>query len=504
VGTRPEAGSTEEMSMGRACAAACLACLCLATSGGAEVPPPIAHWTLDDAGAEARDAAGAHHGVVRGATSCAGRVGRALLFDRGRGDHVAIPFHPDFEISSFSVASWVRLTKPPTFSGILGTRFNGNFTFDMKVNADKVHGDVGDGKHWIETAVNFYKDDAGRTGQGGDLDLDRWYLVTFVIDDSRKEFRLYLDGDRKKTIPYAGVPKLMQRGQEMHIGHSSGDEYMDGAIDEVRIWNRPLGDDDVAALAQPPEAQAADAKVPARPTAAMQFCDIDGRRAFVILPPAPAAGRPIPWVGYMPCLLDQQLPGASEDWMFARFLAAGIAVARKDAGHPHGNPRSRELFTRLHEELTTRRGFAPRVCLLARSRGGLFAYNWASEHPQLVAGIAGIYPVCDLRSYPGLDRACRDFGLSAADLAAQLDRHNPVDRLEPLAKAGVPLFAIHGDRDALVPLDANSAAVKRRYQEFGGQMQVVVPAGQGHTMWEGFFRCQELVDFVIEAVTQKR
>jgi hypothetical protein len=35
-------------------------------------------------------------------------------------------------------------------------------------------------------------------------------------------------------------------------------------------------------------------------------------------------------------------------------------------------------------------------------------------------------------------------------------------------------------------------------------MQVVVPAGQGHTMWEGFFRCQELVDFVIEAVTQKR
>lgn len=242
----------------------------------------------------------------------------------------------------------------------------------------------------------------------------------------------------------------------------------------------------------------------ARPTAVMQIGELDGRRTFVILPPAPAAGRPIPWVGYMPCLLDQRLPGAAEDWMFARFLSAGIAVAGIDAGDTHGNPRSRELFTRLHEELTTRRGFAPRVCLLARSRGGLFACTWASEHPQLVSGIAGIYPVCDLRSYPGLERAGRDFGLSATDLAAQLDRHNPVDMLRPLAEAGVPLFAIHGDADRLVPLEANSAAVKRRYEEFGGRMRLVVPAGQGHSMWEGFFHCQELVDFVIAAAAPGR
>ncbi len=488
----------------RVMAAACLSWLCLAASGGAEPPAPIAHWTFDDAGTEARDAVGTHHGTIRGAVPCAGLAGRALLFDRGRGDHVVIPFHPDFEIPSFSVAAWVRLTKPPTFSGILGTRFNGNFTFDMKVNADKVHGDVGDGRRWIETAVNFYKDDGGRTGQGGDLDVDRWYLVAFVVDDARKEFRLYLDGDRKKTIPYAGTPKLMQAGQELHIGHSSGDEYMDGAIDEVRIWNRPLGDDDVAALTRGPEGDQAAPPPVVRPTAAMQFFEIEGRRAFVILPPTPAAGRPIPWVGSMPCLLDQKLPGDGEDWMFARFMAAGIAVAGIDAGDTHGNPQSRELFTKLHEELTTRRGFAAKVCLLARSRGGLFAYNWASEHPHLVAGIAGIYPVCDLRSYPGLQRACRDFGLSAADLAAELERHNPVDRLEPLAKAGVPLFAIHGDVDTLVPLEANSAAVKRRYEEIGGSMQLVVPAGQGHNFWEGFFRCQELVDFVIAAATRDR
>lgn len=223
----------------------------MAAGAGAAEPGPIAWWALDDAGPEARDSAGGHHGTFRGTAPHAGRVGGARLFDRSRGDHVVIPFHPDFEIGGFTVSAWVRLTKEPTFSGILGTRFGREHTFDMKVNADKVHGDIGDGTRWIETAVNFYAGDVGSDGQGGDLALDRWYLVTFVVDDARGECRLFLDADRKRTIPFSGRPRLMQPGQEMHIGHSSGSEHMDGVIDEVRIWNRPLGDAEVAALARP-------------------------------------------------------------------------------------------------------------------------------------------------------------------------------------------------------------------------------------------------------------
>jgi hypothetical protein len=40
------------------------------------------------------------------------------------------------------------------------------FNFDMKVNADKVHGDIGNGTRWIDTKINFYKDDVGSNGQG--------------------------------------------------------------------------------------------------------------------------------------------------------------------------------------------------------------------------------------------------------------------------------------------------------------------------------------------------
>jgi hypothetical protein len=213
-----------------------------------DLPDPIAHWRLDDTGSDAHDSAGNHHGAIHGAESAEGKLGRALMFDRGRGDHVSIPYSADFERSTFTVAAWVKLTKEPTFSGILGTRFGGEFTFDMKVNADKVHGDVGDGKQWIETKVNFYQDDVGTNGEGGDLQTGRWYHVTFVVDDVAKHFRLYLDGDKKKELAYQGRPRLMQPGQTMRIGNSSGDEFMDGVIDDVRIWDQPLTDAQVKRL----------------------------------------------------------------------------------------------------------------------------------------------------------------------------------------------------------------------------------------------------------------
>jgi hypothetical protein len=88
--------------------------------------------------------------------------------------------------------------------------------------------------------VDFGANDVGTHGQGGRLEVDRWYLVTYVVDDATKECRVYLDGDLKKTFPYKGTPRLMQPGQKLRIGCSWGNEFMDGVIDDVKIWNRPL------------------------------------------------------------------------------------------------------------------------------------------------------------------------------------------------------------------------------------------------------------------------
>jgi hypothetical protein len=224
---------------------------------------------------------------------------------------------------------------------------------------------------------------------------------------------------------------------------------------------------------------------------------VDGRSAFVMLPAVENLhpNRPIPWVWYAPALSNH--PGAEERWMFKRFLDNGIAIAGIDVGESYGNPAGRTHFTAFYQELIGKRGFSRKPVLLPRSRGGLMLYNWAAEHPESVGGIAGIYPVCNLRSWPGLDQACGAYGLTAAQLAEQLAQHNPIDRLAPLAKAGVPIFHIHGNADDVVPLKDNSALLAKRYRELGGNMRMRIPASQGHNMWEGFFQCEELVEFVI-------
>ncbi len=224
-----------------------------------------------------------------------------------------------------------------------------------------------------------------------------------------------------------------------------------------------------------------------------EVMSIRGHTAFVLS--APSKGKPIPWVLYAPTLPG--LPGTEEQWMFERFLEAGIAVAGIDVGESYGNAAGRVLYSALHEELVSRRGFARKVMLLGRSRGGLMTLSWAAENADKVAGFAGIYPVCNLASYPGLTNAAPAFGLKPAELGAELSRHNPVDRLESLARARVPLFVIHGDQDRLVPLEANSGLVRSRYQALKGPFEWVVPAGQGHSMWTGFFQSPELVAFVV-------
>ncbi len=221
------------------------------------------------------------------------------------------------------------------------------------------------------------------------------------------------------------------------------------------------------------------------------------RPAFVMLPAEAKRSMPQPWIMYAPTL--PPYPDEHEKWMHEQFLAAGVAVAGIDVGEAYGSPEGRKFFTVLYDELTENRGFAKKPCLLGRSRGGLWVASWASEHPGKVAGIAGIYPVFDFRTYPGIAKAAPAYGLSAEELAAKLAEHNPIERVGILAKAKVPAFIIHGDDDKVVPLAENSAEFVARYKAAGAEdaVTLIVAKGQGHNYWEGFFRCQELVDFAV-------
>ena len=125
-------------------------------------------------------------------------------------------------------------------------------------------------------------------------------------------------------------------------------------------------------------------------------------------------------------------------------------------------------------------------------------YSWAVANPKSVGGIAGIYPVCNVASYPGIARAAPAFGLTADELKDSLTQHNPIEELKPLAKQRVPIFHIQGDSDKVVPHEANTGLLEKRYRALGGPIKVELIEGQGHNMWRGWFESQSLMRFMIE------
>jgi pimeloyl-ACP methyl ester carboxylesterase len=228
----------------------------------------------------------------------------------------------------------------------------------------------------------------------------------------------------------------------------------------------------------------------------------EGRPAFIFTPQGTSTTTSRPWVYYAPTL--NGLPDTHEKWMHEQFLAAGIAVAGIDVGEGYGSPKANRLLTAFYDELTAKRGFARKTCLLGRSRGGLWMASWACDHPEKVAGIAGIYPVFDFRSYPGLGAAASAYEMTEQQLRSKQAELNPIERVSKLAAAKIPAFFIHGDDDKVVPLHENSAAFQARYATSNAEelVTLIVAKGQGHNYWEGFFRCQELIDFTIARATE--
>ena len=229
----------------------------------------------------------------------------------------------------------------------------------------------------------------------------------------------------------------------------------------------------------------------------MDFDVPEANGGFVILPQSPADGSP--WVWYAPTFVagDLRLPKPLHEWYLRPLLEAGFAVGGVDVGESWGSPAGRVGYTEFYQLVVREFALAQKACLMPQSRGGLMHYNWAAEHPQCVQCVGAIYPVCDVTRPIRVETISQAYGLTPEQILAQLDRHNPLDRLKPLAEAGVPVLHVHGDQDEPVPLESNSTEFQRRYTRLGGRMKLIVIEGKGHEEVPEYFQRLELLEFFL-------
>ena len=207
---------------------------------------------------------------------------------------------------------------------------------------------------------------------------------------------------------------------------------------------------------------------------------VDGRPCLLVAPKEAVAGKPWIWrtefFGHEP-QADLAL------------LAKGFHVAYLDVQNLYGAPKALDAMDRFHEHLSGTRGLSKKVALEGFSRGGLFTLNWAARRPEAVACIYNDAPVCDFKSWPGgkgkgkgskgdWERLLKVYGLSEEEAVAY--KLNPVDHLEPLAKAKIPLLHVCGDADDVVPLAENTGLIETRYKALGGDITVILKPGVGH------------------------
>ncbi|MCF2689991.1 prolyl oligopeptidase family serine peptidase [Bacteroides fragilis] len=201
------------------------------------------------------------------------------------------------------------------------------------------------------------------------------------------------------------------------------------------------------------------------------------REAIVVCPEHAATGNP--WI-WRPAFFGAF---ASVD---EELLRRGFHVAYYDLTHLYGSPRAWKSGTDFYWNMVRMYGLSPKVTLEGFSRGGLFAYNWAADHPDKVACIYVDAPVCNVFSWPG--RSPENAGLwkglleewGLTDDQMNSFSGNPIDRLKPLADAGIPVICVCGDSDKVVPFSENSAIVRQRYTAMGAPFELILKPGVDH------------------------
>ncbi|MBD3181389.1 hypothetical protein GF312_03795 [Candidatus Poribacteria bacterium] len=188
----------------------------------------IAMWTMDDAdidGDTVKDASGnGNDATIMGTVQFTnGVIGKALLLDGTVNNYIEIPDMGEMETDS--VECWAYEEAFAGIQGIIST---------WQWEAGKVH------FKFESNQIQVDKNGVGKITSPGVN--QQWYHIIYTqgIDDGIK---LYVDGELASELPSAGA--LPENWHERRIGSEHDGRFLNGMIDEVRVYNRILTPEEV-------------------------------------------------------------------------------------------------------------------------------------------------------------------------------------------------------------------------------------------------------------------
>jgi ferric-dicitrate binding protein FerR (iron transport regulator) len=207
----------------------------------------VGYWPFDEGGGpKAYDYSGhGNHGTIYRATWEDGKIGGAVKIhggwyvDAGEDSSLKITDH-------VTMAAWIKITLPLSARGprrIIGQTNKGVRNYHLYVD--------GDGKgRWRLHLSNSRKGNLEYAGGTSPYCLERdvWYHVAGVITTAEGgSHRYYVNGELVDVHKGYGFDRLRTDAGRTHIGMPKWAFY--GLVDEVRIYNRVLTDDEIAELA---------------------------------------------------------------------------------------------------------------------------------------------------------------------------------------------------------------------------------------------------------------
>jgi hypothetical protein len=201
----------------------------------------VGYWKFDEgAGTIASDSSGNNNnGTINGAVWTEGRISRGVQFD-GIDDYVQVPDSTSLNIANdeISIAAWVKMLGDGTNNGVVVCKQAPAGTSDASYSLDvypSIHTPVG--RH-VEFAVNVGGSWNAYVSTSA-LTLGAWNHVVGTYDGSK--VRIFING--VLDIEYTLTGNIVPKNGPLYIGHEdawSPGEYFNGAVDEVRVYNRTL------------------------------------------------------------------------------------------------------------------------------------------------------------------------------------------------------------------------------------------------------------------------